>query len=125
MASANGIGPQPIGAASGHLKQLDLNPSHPIRRPEAMPTTTATATPAERLLANYAVPIDRAAAELTDSKAAMLSWAGRDGRYTLGELEAILKGHGETLQAWVDDCDKHDNPYAVHDAAALLAWLGY
>jgi len=90
-----------------------------------MTTTTATATPAERLLRDYAVPIDRAAAELTDSKAAMLSWAGRDGRYTLDELEAILQGHGETLSAWVDDCDKQNNPYAVHDAEALLTWLGY
>jgi hypothetical protein len=86
--------------------------------------TTTTATPAERLLRNYAVPIDRAAAELTDSKAAMLSWAGRDGRYTLDDLEAILKGHGETLRAWVDDCDAHGFE-AVYNAEALLTWLGY
>jgi|GWRWMinimDraft_5_1066013.scaffolds.fasta_scaffold77252_2 hypothetical protein len=90
-----------------------------------MTTTTTTATPAERLLRDYAVPIDRAPAELTDSRAAMASWAGRDGRYTLDDVLAILKGHGETLSTWVDDCDKHDNPYAVHDAEALLTWLGY
>jgi hypothetical protein len=89
-----------------------------------MTTTTATATPAERLLADYAVPIDRAAQELADSKTAMLSWAGRDGRYTLDDLEAILKGHGETLRAWVDDCDAHGFD-AVYDAVALLTWLGY
>ena len=89
-----------------------------------MTTTTATATPAERLLRDYAVPIDRAAAELTDSKAAMLSWAGRHGRYTVDDLEAILKGHGETLRAWVDDCAAHGFE-AVYDAEALLTWLGY
>lgn len=87
--------------------------------------TTATTTAATRKLATLWVEPDRAAAALTDSRAAMLSWAGRGGRYTVDDLEAILKGHGETLSAWVDDCDKHDNPYAVHDAAALLTWLGY
>ena len=89
-----------------------------------MTTTTATATPAERLLRDYAVPIDRAAAERTDSKAAMLSWAGRDGRFTLDDLEAILEGHCETLSAWVDDCAAHGFD-AVYDAEALLTWLGY
>jgi len=89
-----------------------------------MTTTTATATPAERLLADYAVPIDRAAAELTDSKAAMLSWAGRDGRYTHSDTEAILHGHGETFGAWLGHCCAHALPDA-YDAAALLAWLGY
>ena len=89
-----------------------------------MTTTTATATPAQRLLEAYAVPIDQAAAELTDSKAAMLSWAGRGGRYTVDDLEAILKGHGETLSAWLDDCEAHGFD-AVYDAEALLTWLGY
>jgi hypothetical protein len=91
-----------------------------------MTTTTATATPAQRLLADYQIhyPSDEAAQELTDSKAAMLSWAGRDGRYNLDDLEAILKGHGETLSAWVDDCDAHGFQ-AVYDAEALLTWLGY
>ncbi len=89
-----------------------------------MTTATATATPVQRLLADCAVPIDQAAAELVDSKAAMLSWAGRDGRYTLDDLEAILKGHGETLRAWVDDCDAHGFD-AVYNAEALLTWLGY
>ena len=87
--------------------------------------TTATTTAAARMLTTLWVEPDRAAAALTDSRAAMASWAGRDGRYTLDDLEAILKGHGETLSAWVDDCDKQNNPYAVHDAAALLTWLGY
>ena len=89
-----------------------------------MTTTTATATPAERLLRDYAVPIDRAATELTDSKTAMLSWAGRDGRYSHSDLTAILEGHGETMSAWCDACAEHDR-YTVFDAAALLTWLGY
>jgi hypothetical protein len=90
-----------------------------------MPTTAATATPAERLLADYGVPIDRAAAELTDSKAAMLSWAGRDGRYTLDDVLAILQGHGETLSAWGDACNNANRFQSVYDAVALLTWLGY
>ena len=87
---------------------------------------TTTTTPAQRLLADYRIhyPSNEAAAELTDSKAAMLSWAGRDGRYTVDDLEAILKGHGETLRAWVDDCHAHGFD-AVYDAEALLTWLGY
>jgi hypothetical protein len=89
-----------------------------------MTTTTATATAAKRLLETLCIEPDHAAAELTDSKTAMLSWAGRNGRYSLDDLEAILKGHGETLRAWVDDCDAHGFD-AVYDAAALLAWLGY
>jgi hypothetical protein len=88
-----------------------------------MTTTTAT-TPAERLAADYKVRPEHLTASLTDSKAAMLSWAGRDGRYTIEDLEAILKGHGETLRDWVDDCDAHGFE-AVYDAEALLAWLGY
>jgi hypothetical protein len=86
--------------------------------------TTTTATPAERLLADYAVPIDRATQELTDSKTAMLSWAGRDGRYTHSDTKAILQGHGETFGAWLDHCCAHALPDA-YDAAALLTWLGY
>jgi hypothetical protein len=86
--------------------------------------TTTTATPAERMLETLGVEPGHAAAELTDSKAAMLTWAGRDGRYNLDDLEAILKGHGETLRAWVDDCDAHGFD-AVYDAEALLTWLGY
>ena len=89
-----------------------------------MTTTTTAATPAERLLRDYTVPIDRAAAELTDSKAAMLSWAGRDGRYAHSDVEAILQGHGEAFGAWVDNCAKH-NDNGLYDAEALLAWLGY
>jgi len=85
---------------------------------------TTTATPAARLAADYKVRPEHLADSLTDSRAAMLSWAGRDGRYTLDDLEAILKGHGETLGAWVDDCDAHGFQ-AVYDAEALLTWLGY
>jgi hypothetical protein len=87
---------------------------------------TTTTTPAERLLADYQIhyPSNEAAQELTDSKAAMLSWAGRDGRYTVDDLEAILKGHGETLRTWVNDCDAHGFD-AVYDAEAVLTWLGY
>ena len=87
-----------------------------------MTTTTA----AQRLLADYEIhyPSNEAAQELTDSKAAMLSWAGRDGRYTHSDIRAILEGHGETLRAWVDDCDAHGFE-AVYDAEALLTWLGY
>jgi hypothetical protein len=90
-----------------------------------MTATTATATPAERLLRDYAVPINRAAAELTDSKAAMLSWAGRDGRYNLVDLVAILKDHGETLSAWSDACSEAARFQSIYDAEALLTWLGY
>ena len=87
---------------------------------------TNAATPAQRLLTDYQIhyPSDEASQELTDSKAAMLSWAGRDGRYSIEDVRAILKGHGETLRDWVDDCDAHGFE-AVYDAEALLAWLGY
>lgn len=84
-----------------------------------------TTTPAGRLLAEYGVtdPAD-VAAELADSKEAMLSWAGRTGRYSVDDLEAILQGHGETLRNWVDDCDAHGFQ-AVYNAEAVLTWLGY
>jgi hypothetical protein len=86
--------------------------------------TTTTATPAQRKLAALWVEPEHLTASLTDSKAAMLSWAGRDGRYSIEDVRAILKGHGETLRAWVDDCDAHGFE-AVYDAEALLTWLGY
>jgi len=86
--------------------------------------TTTTATPAERMLETLGVEPGHAAAELTDSKAAMLTWAGRDGRYNLDDLEAILTGHGETFGAWLNHCCAHALPDA-YDAAALLTWLGY
>jgi hypothetical protein len=86
--------------------------------------TTTTATPALRLADEYKVRPEHLTASLTDSKAAMLSWAGRNGRYNLDDLEAILKGHGETLRAWADDCEAHGFD-AVYDAEALLTWLGY
>jgi hypothetical protein len=90
--------------------------------------TATAATPAERKLAGLWVEPEHLAASLTDSKAAMLSWAGRDGRYSIEDLEAILKGHGETLSAWVDDCHARCSFrywVAVYDAEALLTWLGY
>ena len=86
-------------------------------------TATAT-TPAERKLAALWVEPEHLTASLTDSKAAMLSWAGRDGRYTHSDIRAILEGHGETMSAWCDACAEHDR-YTVSDAAALLTWLGY
>lgn len=85
---------------------------------------TATTTPAVRMLETLWIEPDRAAAALTDSRAAMASWAGRDGRYTHSDTEAILTGHGETFGAWVDHCCAHALPDA-YDAAALLTWLGY
>jgi hypothetical protein len=85
---------------------------------------TTTTTPAARMLETLCIEPDHAAAELADSKAAMLSWASRDGRYTHSDVEAILQGHGETFGAWIDHCCAHALPDA-YDAAALLAWLGY
>ena len=60
---------------------------------------TTTTTPAERKLAALWVEPEHLTASLTDSKAAMLSWAGRDGCYTIEDVLAIVKGHGETLSA--------------------------
>ena len=62
--------------------------------------------------------------EAQDSKAAFLSWAGRDGRYSMGDLRVVLEGHGETLRSWVEACET-DNCQAVYNAEAVLAWLGY
>lgn len=81
-------------------------------------------TPAQRLLAEYNIAPDRQEAELQDSKEAMLDWAGRNGRYTVDDLEAILQGHGEILRNWVDACEAHGFE-AVYNAEALLTWLGY
>jgi hypothetical protein len=61
----------------------------------------------------------------TDSRAALLSWAGRDGRFTLEDVLAILKGHGETLSAWGDACNEAARFQSVYDAEALLTWLGH
>ena len=84
-----------------------------------------TTTPAARLLEDYGVTSPEAAAvELQDSKTAMLSWAGRNGRFGLSDLEAVLHGHGETLHNWVDDCEAHGFD-AVYSAEAVLTWLGY
>lgn len=85
---------------------------------------TTTTTAAARMLTTLWVEPDRAAAALTDSRVALLSWAGRDGRYTHSDIRAILEGHGETMNAWCDACAKHDC-CTVSDAAALLTWLGY
>jgi hypothetical protein len=88
-------------------------------------TTTATATPAIRLAAEYKVRPDHLTASLTDSRAAMLSWAGRGGKYSTDDLRAILEGHGETLAAWVAACDQCDGCRAVYSAEDVLTWLGY
>ena len=86
---------------------------------------TATTTPAARLAADYGVT-DAAdlAAELQSSADAMRSWAGRDGRYSHSDAEAILQGHGETFGAWLGHCEAQGLPDA-YDAAELLIWLGY
>jgi hypothetical protein len=87
-------------------------------------TATAT-TPAERKLAALWVEPEHLTASLTDSRAAMLSWAGRDGRYTIEDVLAIVNGHGETLSAWGDACNEAARFQSVYDAEALLTWLGY
>ena len=84
-----------------------------------------TATAAERKLAALWVEPEHLTASLTDSKAAMLSWAGRDGRYTIEDVLAIVNGHGETLSAWGDACNEAARFQSVYDAEALLTWLGY
>jgi len=81
-------------------------------------------TPAQRLLEAYDIAPANYAAELENGKAAMLDWAGRNGRYTVQDLEAILQGHGETLWAWADDCEAHGF-HNVYSAEAVLTWLGY
>lgn len=84
-----------------------------------------TTSPALRLLADYGVTAPVAiTAKLQDSKAAMLSWAGRTGRYSIDDLEAVLQGHGESLRSWVDACEEHGFQ-AVYSAEAVLTWLGY
>jgi hypothetical protein len=90
-------------------------------------TVTNAATPAQRLLTDYQIhyPSDRASQELTDSKADLLSWAGRDGRYNLVDLFFILEGHGETLSAWGDACNEAAHFQSIYDAEALVTWLGY
>jgi hypothetical protein len=88
-------------------------------------TTTTTATAAARLAAEYKVRPEHLTASLTDSRAAMLSWAGRGGKYSTDDLRAILEGHGETLAAWVAACDQCDGCRAVYSAEDVLTWLGY
>ena len=88
-------------------------------------TTATAATPAERKLAALWVEPEHLTASLTDSRAAMLSWAGRDGRYTIEDVLAIVNGHGETLSAWGDACNEAARFQSVYDAEALLTWLGY
>ena len=90
-----------------------------------MNTTTTTA--AQRLLADYGIryPSDEAAQELINSKMAMLDWAGRDGKYSIGDLEAVLQGHGESLQTWVAACEKAGGCLRVYSAESVLTWLGY
>jgi hypothetical protein len=59
----------------------------------------------------------------TDSRAALLGWAGRDGRFNRDDVQAILNGHGETFSSWADHCFTYD--VYVFSAEALLIWLGY
>jgi hypothetical protein len=88
-----------------------------------MKTTTS---PALRLLADYGVTAPVAiTAELQASKAAMLDWAGRDGKYSIGDLEAVLQGHGESLETWGDACEAEIRPHIYRSAEAVLSWLGY
>ena len=85
-----------------------------------------TTSPALRLLAAYDdFDVATAARELIDSKAAMLDWAGRDGKYSIGDLEAVLQGHGESLQTWGDACEAEIRPHIYCSAEAVLSWLGY
>jgi len=85
-----------------------------------------TTSPALRLLADYGVTAPVAIiAELQDSKAAMLDWAGRDGKYSTGDLEAVLQGHGESLGTWVAACEQAGGCLGVYSAEAVLSWLGY
>jgi hypothetical protein len=85
-----------------------------------------TTSPALRLLADYGVTAPVAiTAELQDSKAAMLDWAGRDGKYSTGDLEAVLQGHGESLATWVTACEQAGGCLSVYSAEAVLTWLGY
>jgi hypothetical protein len=88
-------------------------------------TTTNAATPAQRLLTDYLARQQGWAQELTARKAALLFWAGRDGRYNLVDLVAILKDHDVTLSAWSDACSEAARFQSIYDAEALLAWLGY
>lgn len=98
-------------------------PMAPTTAPRQMNTCAMTA--ADRLQADYGVTDpDALAQELQDSKAAMLSWAGRNGRYTVDDLEAVLQGHGETLRNWADECEAHGF-HNVYSAEAVLTWLGY
>lgn len=86
---------------------------------------TTTATPAGRLMAEYGVTDATAVAEeLQDSAEAMRSWAGRDGRYSHSDTEAILQGHGETFGAWLNHCITQGIGDA-YQASELLSWLGY
>jgi hypothetical protein len=83
-------------------------------------------TPALELLAAYDdFDVATAAQELIDSKAAMLDWAGRDGKYSTGDLEAVLQGHGESLATWVAACEQAGGCLGVYSAEAVLTWLGY
>jgi hypothetical protein len=83
-------------------------------------------TPALELLAAYDdFDVATAARELIDSKAAMLDWAGRDGKYSTGDLEAVLQGHGESLATWMAACEKAGGCLRVYSAESVLTWLGY
>lgn len=61
----------------------------------------------------------------TDTREALLSWAGRDDRYSLEDVRAILQAHGLTLGDWLTDCEARSWQHRTQDAQALLTWLGY
>ena len=84
------------------------------------------ATSAIELLAAYDdFDVATAAQELIDSKAALLSWADRHGKYSTSDLEAVLQGHGESLGNWVTACEEACGRFRVYFAEDVLTWLGY
>jgi hypothetical protein len=87
--------------------------------------TTTAATPAQRrLAARMAISPEELERRLPSIKAAILSWAGRNGRFTFEDVLAIINAHGETLGAWVDECNEAARFQSVCDVEALLTWLG-
>jgi hypothetical protein len=67
-----------------------------------------------------------ATATPTDTRAALLSWAGRDGCFGDSDIEALTRGHGETSEAWFEHCwSRYKTEAYAYNAEALLAWLKY
>lgn len=61
----------------------------------------------------------------TDTREALMSWADRNDRFSLGDVRAILQTHGLTFSDWLTDCEARNWQHRVQDAQALLTWLGY